>query len=321
MIRLAVKEDLPRILEIYASARRFMREQGNPNQWKEGYPAPSVLEEDMERGFLYVDEWEGTPYGVFFLKEGPDPTYSRIDGEGWRQDTPYGVIHKVASDGTRKGFLHTLMTFARERFSQLRIDTHADNIPMQNALAKEGFSHRGTIYLANGDPRLAYDWLGMEKVLVIGCPGGGKSTFARALRDKTNLPLYSLDMIWHKQDKTTVTREEFDTRLEELLRLPRFLIEGNYSRTLERRLEACDTVFLLDYPVEVCLAGVESRIGKKREDMPWVETEFDPEFREFILRFAAERLPHIYKCLEDAKGKRVVIFRSREEAASFLETL
>ena len=161
----------------------------------------------------------------------------------------------------------------------------------------------------------------MKKVLIIGCPGAGKSTFARALHEKTGLPLIYLDMIWHKPDKTTVTREEFDTRLEELLHLPCFLIEGNYSRTLQRRLEACDTVFLLDYPVEVCLAGVESRIGKKREDMPWVETEFDPEFREFILKFATERLPHIYKCLEESKGKRVVIFRSREEAANFLETL
>lgn len=321
MIRLAREGDLPRILEIYATARAFMREQGNPNQWKDGYPAKETLLADIAAQKLYVGEENGIPFGVFFLSEGPDPTYSRIDGEGWRSGTSYGVIHRIASDGTRKGFLHTAVEFARERFSHLRIDTHEDNLPMQNALAKEGFSHRGTIYLANGDSRLAYDWLGMEKVLVIGCPGGGKSTFARALRDKTNLPLYSLDMIWHKPDKTTVTREEFDARLGELLKEPRFLIEGNYARTLEMRLAACDTVFLLDYPVEVCLAGVESRIGTKREDMPWVETEFDPEFREYILHFAAERLPYIYQCLNNARGKRVVIFHSREDAADFLETL
>ena len=321
MIRLARPGDLPRILEIYATARSFMRANGNPNQWKDGYPAKETLLGDIAAEKLYVGEENGTPFGVFFLSEGPDPTYSRIDGEGWRSGTSYGVIHRIASDGTRKGFLHTAVEFARERFSHLRINTHEDNLPMQNALAKEGFSHRGTIYLANGDPRLAYDWLGMEKVLVIGCPGGGKSTFARVLRDKTNLPLYSLDMIWHKPDKTTVTREEFDARLGELLKEPRFLIEGNYARTLEMRLAACDTVFLLDYPVEVCLAGVESRIGTKREDMPWVETEFDPEFREYILHFAAERLPYIYHCLNNAREKRVVIFHGREEAADFLETL
>lgn len=321
MIRLAKTEELPCILEIYAAARTFMREHGNPNQWKDGYPSREVLEADIAGEKLYVGEENGVLFGVFFLSEGPDPTYSRIDGEGWRSHTPYGVIHRIATNGTRKGFLHTAVEFAKERFFHLRIDTHADNLPMQNALAKEGFSHRGTIYLANGDPRLAYDRLGMEKVLVIGCPGGGKSTFARALRDKTGLPLYCLDMIWHKPDKTNVTREEFDTRLAEILKEPRFLIDGNYSRTLESRLAACDTVFLLDYPVEVCLAGVEARIGTKREDMPWVEEEFDPEFREFILHFAAERLPYIYGCLQNAHGKRVVIFHSREEAAAFLETL
>ena len=128
-------------------------------------------------------------------------------------------------------------------------------------------------------------------------------------------------MIWHKADRTTVTREEFDTRLAAILKEPRFLIDGNYNRTLETRLAACDTVFLLDLPPEVCLAGVESRIGKKREDMPWVEEEFDPEFREYILHFAAERLPYIYQCLNNTRGKRVVIFHSREEAGRFLETL
>lgn len=321
MIRLAKEGDLPRILEIYAAARRFMRANGNPDQWKDGYPAQEVLEADIAAEKLYVGEEKGVPYGVFFLSEGPDPTYSRIDGEGWRSEAPYGVIHRIASDGTRKGFLHTAVTFAKERFSHLRIDTHKDNLPMQNALAKEGFSRRGTIYLANGDPRLAYDLLGMEKVLVIGCPGGGKSTFARALRDKTGLPLYCLDMIWHKADRTTVTREEFDTRLAAILKEPRFLIDGNYNRTLETRLAACDTVFLLDLPPEVCLAGVESRIGKKREDMPWVEEEFDPEFRDWILNFGKDNLPYIYECLKNTRGKRVVIFHSREEAADFLETL
>ena len=202
MIRLAVKEDLPRILEIYAAARKFMRANGNPNQWKDGYPALSVLEQDIDSGTLYVDEAEGTPYGVFFLKEGPDPTYSRIDGDGWRSDTPYGVIHRIASDGTRKGFLHTAVAFARERFSHLRIDTHEDNLPMQNALAKECFSHRGTIYLANGDPRLAYDWLGMEKVLVIGCPGGGKSTFARAYINTETFWLEAAFVTFHSLDRS-----------------------------------------------------------------------------------------------------------------------
>ena len=321
MIRLATPADLPRLRRIYSAARAFMKANGNPNQWKDGHPADALLMADMEAGVLYIAEEDGVPYGAFVLAAGPDPTYSRIDGEGWRTEGAYGVIHKVASDGSRKGFLHTVVEYAKERFFHLRIDTHEDNLPMQKALAKEGFSHRGTIYLQNGDPRLAYDRVGMQKIIIIGCPGGGKSTLARALRDKTGLPLYCLDMIWHKPDRTTVTREEFDTRLAELLCEERYIMDGNYSRTLETRLASCDTAILLDYPLEVCLAGVEARIGTKREDMPWVEEIFDPEFRQWILDFGRDKLPHIYECLSRARGVRVLVFRSREETADFLEAL
>ena len=117
----------------------------------------------------------------------------------------------------------------------------------------------------------------MRKVIVIGCPGAGKSTFARKLRNATNLPLYYLDMLWHKEDKTNISREEFDTKLKDVLKKDKWIIDGNYPRTLEMRLKECDTVFLLDYPLEVCLDGAKSRIGKKREDMPWVQSELDEE--------------------------------------------
>lgn len=114
----------------------------------------------------------------------------------------------------------------------------------------------------------------MKKVMVIGSPGAGKSTFARSLRDVTGFPLYYLDMIWHKPDKTHISIEEFDIRLRELTALDEWIIDGNYSRTLELRLCACDTVFLLDFPTETCLAGAKSRIGHKREDLPWFEDEY-----------------------------------------------
>lgn len=158
----------------------------------------------------------------------------------------------------------------------------------------------------------------MKKIIVIGCPGGGKSTFARALRDKTGLPLYCLDMIWHKPDKTNVSREEFDYRLAEILSTDEWIIDGNYNRTLEIRLKECDTVFLLDFPTEVCLNGVESRIGKKREDMPWIEEEFDPEFREWIVNFPKDKLPHIYDLIGKYCDKNIVIFKTREELNEYL---
>lgn len=154
----------------------------------------------------------------------------------------------------------------------------------------------------------------MKRVLVIGCPGSGKSTFARRLRDAANLPLYHLDLLWHRPDRTTVSTVEFDAALAGILQRDRWIIDGNFSRTLERRLAECDTVCLFDLPVDECIAGVEARIGTKREDMPWVETEFDPEFREFILHFSETRLPNIYALLEKHEDKALTVFHSRAEA-------
>ena len=159
----------------------------------------------------------------------------------------------------------------------------------------------------------------MERVIVIGPSGAGKSTFARALRDKTGLPLHYLDMLFHKPDKTTVTREEFDKKLAELLQGERWIIDGDYSRTLETRLRACDTVFFLDYPLEVCLQGVEDRRGKPREDMPWVETEPDPEFIQLIRDFFPIRRPKIEALFEQYReGREFHIFHSRAEADAYL---
>ncbi len=162
----------------------------------------------------------------------------------------------------------------------------------------------------------------MRKVIVIGCPGAGKSTFARALRDATSLPLYYLDMLWHRPDKTNCSREEFDAALEELIQKDRWIVDGNYQRTLETRIKACDTIFLLEYPLEVCLEGARSRIGKKREDMPWVEEEMDPEFEQWILDFPKEQLPEIHRLLKKYREEKAVfVFHFRQEAEAYLKQL
>lgn len=162
----------------------------------------------------------------------------------------------------------------------------------------------------------------MKKVIVIGCPGSGKTTFAEKLNKSTGIPLYYLDAIWHKPDKTHIPREDFDKRIREIFREDRWIIDGNYKRTIEMRLKECDTVFLFDLPTEVCLQGATDRIGKDRYDLPWLETELDPEFEQFIKDFPEDTLPYIYELLEKYKSeKQIIIFRTRKESDEFLKKM
>lgn len=161
----------------------------------------------------------------------------------------------------------------------------------------------------------------MRKVIIIGCPGSGKSTFARALQKATGLPLFHLDLLYHKPDKTTYTVQEFDQALERILEEDQWILDGNYARTLPVRLAQCDTVFWLDYPLEVCLLGIQARQGKPRSDMPWIETEPDQEFLDFVKNFHKTARPEIQSLLQEAakrEGKEIVVFHCREMAEEYL---
>ena len=159
MIRKATPADLPAVLEVYGSARTFMAANGNPTQWGSTYPAPELLEEDICLGRLFVDTDQDRVCGAFMFSVGDDPTYSYIEDGAWLDSSPYGVIHRVASDGRVPGVLKRCLEFCRSQSSHLRIDTHADNHVMQRLLSSQGFTRCGTIYVEDGSPRIAYEWL------------------------------------------------------------------------------------------------------------------------------------------------------------------
>ena len=156
-VRPAAAADLEEIVKLYDQARAFMRSYGNLTQWPDYYPAMEDAQADLEAGVLYVAENGGQIVGTFVMVDGPDKTYAYIENGAWRSDTPYGVIHRVASRGG--GVLEAALKLAKERFDHIRMDTHTDNAPMRHLLEKQGFSHRGTIYVENGTPRMAFDLL------------------------------------------------------------------------------------------------------------------------------------------------------------------
>lgn len=162
----------------------------------------------------------------------------------------------------------------------------------------------------------------MEKVIIIGCPGSGKSTFGRKLKQITGLPLYHLDMMYWNSDKTTVAKEIFIRRLNKAMANSKWIIDGNYGSTMEMRIKECDTVFFLDYPTNVCIDGVEARKGQPRSDMPWVETDnTDEDFIDFINKYNSESRPGVISLLEKYSAKNIIIFKSRLESEEYLSSL
>lgn len=161
-IRKSEEQDLKRIMEIYAFARRFMAEHGNPNQWgPNNWPPEELIREDIKNGNSYVCVNDnGDVIGTFYFVQGKDiePTYDRIDDGVWLDDSPYGVVHRIAGDGSEKGIGVFCINWAFEQCGHLRIDTHSDNVVMQNLLRKLGFVHCGTIYVReDNDPRMAFE--------------------------------------------------------------------------------------------------------------------------------------------------------------------
>ncbi len=159
----------------------------------------------------------------------------------------------------------------------------------------------------------------MKRIMVIGCPGSGKSTFSRELSKQTGIPIYHLDMMYWNPDKTIVDKSVFRERLAKAISQEKWIIDGNYGSTLELRMEACDTVIFLDYPLEVCLEGIQMRKGKPRPDMPWIEEdEHDEEFLNFIKNYQHDSKPKVLSLLQKYYNKSIFVFKERKDADKFL---
>ncbi len=163
IIRKTKPEEIERLMEIYEYARKFMRETGNPRQWSAyGWPPRNLIERDIASGHSYVCVSDGKIVGTFYYICGDkiEPTYNVIEKGAWIGDDTYGVIHRLAGDGSVKGIGAFCINWAYEQCGHLRIDTHEDNKVMQNLVTKLGFSYCGNIHVAQDtDIRLAYEKL------------------------------------------------------------------------------------------------------------------------------------------------------------------
>ena len=155
-IRLATADDLEIVCAIYAAARSFMHANGNPTQWPGDYPGLMDAEKDLEASALWVLDEGSCPIAVMSVLPGPDPTYAVIEGDPWLNDDPYWVMHRLAVAESGHGAGTRMLTWLTERHDNVRADTHADIVPMQRTLEKCGFVRRGTIWVEDGTPRIAY---------------------------------------------------------------------------------------------------------------------------------------------------------------------
>lgn len=278
------------------------------NTWKEWYDR-WLIHHENKRFYRYLKDTETQTF------VGEIAYHYDEEREIWLAD----VI--VASEYRGKGYGSEGLRLLCEAAKANGVDVLRDDIAIDNPAVglfmKAGFTweyRTDEIIMVKKDLKQS-----PRKIIVIGSPGSGKSTFSRKLRDKTGLPLYYLDMIYHNPDRTTVSREEFDRKLSKILNGDQWIIDGNYQRALPLRFEKCTEVFLFDLPVEQCLEGAASRVGQIREDMPWVETEFDPEFRQYILDFQKDQMPRIHELIEQYQSSRIItVFHSREEADDWL---
>lgn len=162
-IRNAIDTDLEKIMEIYKDAQDYMIKNGNPTQWGYSYPDVALIESDIQQNICKVIFDENGIHGVFALFQGAEPTYACIENGAWLNDETYLTIHRLAGDGQVHGLFQCAVDYCKKISRNIRVDTHANNLTMQGAIAKSGFTKCGTIYVKDGSARIAYQWTSYSK--------------------------------------------------------------------------------------------------------------------------------------------------------------
>ena len=157
----------------------------------------------------------------------------------------------------------------------------------------------------------------MNKIIIIGCPGSGKSHFSKRLSNILEIPVYHLDNIWWKPDGSHIPRDEFDDDLHQIFAADEWILDGDYSRTYKMRMAACDTIVFLDYSKEQCIAGIRQRVSAERTDCPINVIDERPLCE--VERYETQNRNEILDLLEQYQERTIYIFHTREEADAFLE--
>lgn len=160
IIRKTTVNDLDRVMKLYDFGRQYMRDNGNHNQWINGYPNEKIILDDIinENSYVCEDTDKGAEriLCVFTLIMAEEPTYCKIYEGQWLNEEKYGVVHRITSDSHKHGVASYCLDWCLKQCGNLKIDTHEDNIPMQKMLKKNGFSSCGIIYINDGSKRIAY---------------------------------------------------------------------------------------------------------------------------------------------------------------------
>ena len=166
----------------------------------------------------------------------------------------------------------------------------------------------------------------MKRIVIIGCGGAGKSTLARQMGEKLDLPVVHLDKLFWKPGWVQVSPEEFDALHRQALAEEKWIMDGNFNRTMEERVARCDAIIYLDFNRFSCLFGVFKRIfttyGTVRPDMgEGCPERFDWEFLQWVWNFNKNNRERNYRLLNETEGVETIVLKNRKAVKVFLNSL